>query len=592
MIIAKLKKFNRLDKLRLQSRRDTLQKEKLQVDSNLLKLQNLIYESDHLKREINKCYSFKSEDEDIDLVGMEEFLELAPETSKSDEILSDEHSLRKARLGFELIQRKEYAQQCKELEKDKEEVAKKTIEVKKNLDSLSPSLQEVKKSTRPIQQILNMPFEKEWEIQKLVRLLPQPLYMAYIKLVAYSEVIDKKISVSIEGDEEEAKLIELERKQSKTETSDGEDSENDIDENDYEEGVNHRKIKRRQSKIESMNQKREQLFKHHPLSVQFNINMKDKPEFLSIAMNYLPQLGFVTVQGKFNIETNGSIAAGDVITQERILTSLYANDLGIESPNSKTTFQLQSLQLGIDDLNRILEEKKLGKPYKWAQRLCGIIFLSQFNMKESQKLCEETVPDLIRQIRRKLKARMQLYSQIKSLEIGKVSSVTPVRISCILQLFVPLTYIDYCAEGSTKRFTQRSLVDENDVFYRGIITRGSAKLECYICIPATFPSNYPIFAINLSWNDNRYNAENSPHLRQIEHFINSLDVASVDTILTQQLERAMTSLDIFLETESSQQLESAEFHQEMNFSSGFKGKERSRPYRSKSSSGIISFSHI
>lgn len=195
--MVKLKKLNRLDKLRLANRRESLAKEKLTVDSNRLKLQNLIYEADHLKKEINKCISFKSEDEDIELVPMEEFLEKAPETSRKSDILDDKHTLRMARLEFELQQRKEYARQCKELEKNKEDIAQKIVTVRENLDSLEPCLVNVLKATRPIQKILDMPFEVEWEIQKIVRLLPQPLYMAYTKLCAYSEVIDKNLAVSI-----------------------------------------------------------------------------------------------------------------------------------------------------------------------------------------------------------------------------------------------------------------------------------------------------------------------------------------------------------------------------------------------------------
>lgn len=590
-MIVKLKKLNRLDKLRLYNSRETLQKEKLQVDSNRLKLQNLIYEADHLKREINKCFSFKSEDEDIELVNVEEFLEKAPEGQKSKEILDDEHALRKARLGFELLQRKEYSQQCKELEKQKEELSQKTVDVKKNLDSLLPCLENVKKATRPIQQVLNMPFEKEWEIQKLVGLLPQPLFMAYTKLVAYGEVMDKRLTVTIEGDENEARLMEENGKQA--DDSENDESENELEDADMDD-ENRRKIKRRQSKIESMNQKKEKLFTHYPLSVHFVLAMKDKDEILSITLNYLPSLGFVTVYGKFNIESNGSIAAADVISQDRILSGLYDDDDGDDSPNPKTTFQLKALGLNDNDMRQILDEKKLGKPFGWAQRLCGISFTSKLSKVQSQKLCEETVPELIRQIRGRLKARMQLYDQIKSLEIGRMHNSSPVKISCILQLFVALSYPEYSSEVCTRRFTQDDLklVSENDNFYRAIITRGTAKLECYICIPTDFPNDLPLFALNLCWNDVKFNGENSPHIREIESYINGIFGESNDKILAEQLHRTMTSLDIFLETESTQHGDGNEFPQEKNFSRSFKGRTRSRPYKSIKNSTVTSFTHI
>lgn len=574
-----------MDKIRLATRRESLAKEKLNVDSSRLKLQNLIYEADHLKKEINKCISFKSEDEDIELVPMEEFLDRGPEESRQSELLEDKHALRMARLEFELQQRKEYAKQCKELEKSKEEVAQKIVTVRENLDSLEPCLLNVCKATRPIQKILDMPFELEWEIQKIVRLLPQPLYMAYTKLCAYSEVIDKNLVVSVDGNEEEAQQLEIERKQSNEDTvDDNEDSENEPEENDFEESDNRRKIQRRQSRLESLNQKREKLFAHHPLSVQFQIKSRKRSEILSVTLIYLPAMGIVTVQGKFNIDIQ-SVAAGDIITQDRILSSVYIDDSGTESPNPKTSYQLQNLQLNPADLSKLLDEKKLGKPFKWAQRLCGISFTSKLNIDESYKLCEETVPLLIRQMRKRVSARMKLYHQIQSLEIGKITTSGSVRISSILQQFVALSFAEYSANSCTKKFIDENVVGPNDLFYRAIVTRGSAKLECYIAVP----DDFPIFALELSY-DNKHNADNSSHIREIEGFVNSM-TDKIDNILPLQLQRAMASLDIFLETESIQHKD-GEFHQEKNFTCSFKGRERSRPYQQKTVGYTTSFKHI
>ena len=585
-----------MDKIRLATRRESLAKEKLNVDSNRLKLQNLIYEADHLKKEIIKCISFKSEDEDIELIPMEEFMEKAPENSLTSDVLEDKHTLRMSRLEFELHQRKEYALQCKELEKNKEEIAQKIVSVRDNLESLEPCLINVCKATRPIQKILDMPFEVEWEIQKIVRLLPQPLYMAYTKLCAYSEVIDKNLVVSIDGNEDEAQQLEVERKEAKIEspTDDNDDSEVEPEENDFEESDNRRKIQRRQSRIETLNQKREKLFRHHPLSVQFQLKSKAHKEVLSVTLIYLPEMGLVTVQGKFNIDNAQSgVSAGDIITQDRILSSLYPDDVGVESPNPKIAYQLQNVQLSSEDLSKMLDEKKLGKPFKWAQRLCGISFTSKLNIDESYKLCEETVPKLIRQMRNRTNARMKLYHQIQSLEIGKITTSGKIRISSILQQFVSLSFAEYSVISCTKKFIDCEIVSANDLFYRAIVTRGSAKLECYIAVPGDFPNDYPIFALELSF-ENKYNADTSSHIREIECFVNSIKVNKIDNILPQQLQRVMTSLDVFLETESIQHEDRSgqEFSQEKNFTCSFKGRERSRPYQPKTIGCTTSFKHI
>lgn len=73
-----LKKLNRLEKVRTRAGRDALHKEKQRVDSTHLHLQNLLYEADHLNKEVTKCLQFKSKDEEIELVPLEDFYRDAP----------------------------------------------------------------------------------------------------------------------------------------------------------------------------------------------------------------------------------------------------------------------------------------------------------------------------------------------------------------------------------------------------------------------------------------------------------------------------------------------------------------------------------
>lgn len=73
-----LKKLNRLEKVRTRAGRDALHKEKQRVDSTHLLLQNLLYEADHLNKEVTKCLQFKSKDEEIELVPLADFYDNAP----------------------------------------------------------------------------------------------------------------------------------------------------------------------------------------------------------------------------------------------------------------------------------------------------------------------------------------------------------------------------------------------------------------------------------------------------------------------------------------------------------------------------------
>lgn len=77
--LVALKKLNRLEKVRTRAGRDALNKEKQRVDSTHLLLQNLLYEADHLNKEVTKCLKFKSKDEEIELVSLDDFYKEAPE---------------------------------------------------------------------------------------------------------------------------------------------------------------------------------------------------------------------------------------------------------------------------------------------------------------------------------------------------------------------------------------------------------------------------------------------------------------------------------------------------------------------------------
>lgn len=231
-LFATLKKLNRLDKVRLRAGRDALHKEKLSVDSNKLQLQNLLYEADHLRREVQHCLQFKSQDEEIDLISVDEFYAQAPEAiSRPKKTESDEHARRLARLEWELQQRKQLSAMCTELQTAKEKVAKEIESKTSRLDSLAPSLDALLKSTRPLQEALEVNIEDDWAVQKVARLLPRPLYLVYANLSAYADTTDRLLTVAIDGDEEEAKQIQHADKQ-ETEGIDDDSDNDDIEQDD------------------------------------------------------------------------------------------------------------------------------------------------------------------------------------------------------------------------------------------------------------------------------------------------------------------------------------------------------------------------
>lgn len=233
-LFAMLKKLNRLDKVRLRAGRDALQKEKFQVEKNKLQLQNLLYEADHLRKEVQHCLQFKSHDEEIDLVPIDEFYREAPVTiSRRDKTDGDEHARRLARLEWELQQRKQLSIMCNDLQTAKEKVAEEIETKTSRLDSLIPCLDSLLKATRPLQDALEINIEKEWAVQKVANLLPRPLYVVYMNLSAYAEISDQLVTTVINGDEDEAKELDSTIKPS-AEVTDEVSQDSDVDDNDQE----------------------------------------------------------------------------------------------------------------------------------------------------------------------------------------------------------------------------------------------------------------------------------------------------------------------------------------------------------------------
>lgn len=224
-----LKKINRLEKYQIRTGRDALQKEKQRVDNNRLQLQNLLYEVNHLKREIHRCYQFKSRDEDINLVSEEEFYAKAPPTiSRPETTKADEHSKRLARLDWELQQRKELSKLCEELFVLKEKATNDITQQIERLNSFRPCLKSLLKATKPLQLALEMPMEKEWEISRFIKLLPQPLYMAYVNINSYAAACDAELKVIVEGSEEDARQYDAATRNELPEDGMGSDTE-DVD---------------------------------------------------------------------------------------------------------------------------------------------------------------------------------------------------------------------------------------------------------------------------------------------------------------------------------------------------------------------------
>lgn len=59
MLLASLKKLNRIGQFKVNKARIRTHEEKNKIDEHHLELQNLLYEISHLRKEINTCLEFR-----------------------------------------------------------------------------------------------------------------------------------------------------------------------------------------------------------------------------------------------------------------------------------------------------------------------------------------------------------------------------------------------------------------------------------------------------------------------------------------------------------------------------------------------------
>nr|CAD7434680.1 unnamed protein product [Timema monikensis] len=294
LLFVVLKKLNRLEKFRTKTSRDTMNRVKQQVDSYHLQLQNLLYEIEHLKKEVTKCLQFKSKDEEIELVTVEEFYKEAPATLSRPEVTqTNPHQLKLARLEWELEQRKQLSALCSKLQTAKEMVGKEIQTKKERLDNLTPRLKSILEVTKPLQEYLGLPLDKIRKQHQVAYLLPKPLYVLYVQADAYREACDTLMLVSVSGDEEEARLL----KNTKNEEKIVEESDSDQEDNSERDKRHHRKL----SRSDRLEERKKRLLLRHPLTVHITIKLKDG-NGVQLSFHYLMNLHVVTVKTRLNLE--------------------------------------------------------------------------------------------------------------------------------------------------------------------------------------------------------------------------------------------------------------------------------------------------
>lgn len=361
-----------------------------------------------------------------------------------------------------------------------------------------------------------MNIEDEWKVNKIARLLPPPLYMVYANLTAFAEACDPQLSATINGDEFEANQLEdassdvlpktassssssLSSSSTPPDEDEAMESDNDDDESRPSKKSHHH---RRQTKAAQRDQQRDRLFKPHPLSVTFAIHPSRTPHTssqLNVTLYYLTNLNIVTAKCGLQLQSPSPTDGSEVISTATILNGLVAGDSGTESCNPKTHFQLREIAVDPSAFAGLLLAKDLGKPYRWAQQLCGLDFVSTSAAASgvSLELTQAAVPQIVRQIRNRWLNRLELLNHIQQLARSKVTTTSNNSASGLIH-WAPITFAAYTSQASAQRLVEQRVVTEDDLLYSCVVARGAdARLDCVVRISVQHPVELPLWAITL-----------------------------------------------------------------------------------------------
>uniref|UniRef100_A0A3Q3SA22 THO complex 5 n=1 Tax=Mastacembelus armatus TaxID=205130 RepID=A0A3Q3SA22_9TELE len=588
-----LKKLNRLAHMRLKKGRDQTHEAKQRVDVLHLQLQNLLYEVMHLQKEISKCLEFKSKHEEIDLVSVEEFYQEAPqEICRPQLTKNDPHQLTLARLDWELEQRKRLAEKYKESQATKEKIQK-SIEVKKeHLRSLQPGLNSIMQASLPVQECLSMPFEEIQKQTEIARHLPPPLYVLFVQANAYGQACDKNLCVSISGDVDEAKAL----------SKPPEDSQDDESDSDAEE-EQEKTMRRRATTGGQLDDKRREMLKRHPLSLCLDLKCKGKTFYGSILhlyFYYLMNLNIMTVKTKVSTSTdlNTAISAGDLLKSDTLLSCLYTNDQGRETPNPANRYQFD--KVSIVAFADYVEE--LGHPYMWVQSLGGLHFPNDASevCVDVDSLSASHMESTMKLLRGRVQSRLALHKQFASLEhsIIPVSSecqnLFPAKIISCLARWTTITYQDYLDLPYTRHVSGAGLAKETDLYFMGVVERGTARLQAAVVLSPRYPEISPLFSLSLSWKGER-SGRSDDNLRAMESEVNVFKNELQGPrpgyqLLTNQIARLCVCLDVYLETEGQDDSVEGprEFPREKMCLRTVRGPNRLKPFKYNHPQGFFS----
>jgi THO complex subunit 5 len=269
-----------------------------------------------------------------------------------------------------------------------------------------------------------------------------------------------------------------------------------------------------------------------------------------------------------------------------VLKDLYPGDTGEESPNAVNIYRLKTF--GVESFGSL--NKEIGFAYSWAQKLCGLNFLTSEPVNSTSFDSVSFLDSTLNAIERRFKSRITLLQQFSELERGMVSlpkhalDISFPKLSCTLKEWLPLTLEQLKTHPSANELLEMGVIGENWFMYKTRIERGSAELRAFVILPPDYPKCGAVFLLTLNWSAEKTSRSDSS-LRDLEKLVNVICVQMMEEeerhrLLPFQMHWLCVGFDVLLESEqSSSGIEGPlEFPQGRIFAKMLSGRDHSKPY--------------
>lgn len=580
-----LKRLNRHALLRSKAAKDQTHEMKQKVDILQLDLQNLLYEVMHMKKDIQKCTEFTSKDEEIDLIDVESFYEEAtPDISKVDVTRNDKHLQMLARLEWELFQRKKLATLKSKLLRDKLLIDKELSKQNETLSSLQPSIAEILKATLPLQNQLCLKIDEKKIQYETALYLPRPLYVLYVHANAQCEGGEHDLNVAIDGDVKAAKAL----LHNNTLVLDEFEDSDPEDENGYGDKEGNKRRKHIEDKTRArIDEQRRSILRKHPLQIHIKISCKGTL-VLNLTLAYFTSMDIVTVTSSIDYLEEGQCtlqSSSSIVSTESLLKSLFEEDDDGETiPNFSSQIKLE--KLGMQEFSAYISE--LGRPYRWAQRICGLCCLSKTQDKNliSDDIAQsQNFACTLKEIKGRMATRVALQKQLIELESLSIPASkyialqSPSAIQARLVHWECISYSDFLELYSPK--DSMHLFSSTDLYYALRVRKEKEELTAAVSIGVNYPWQPPLFVVKQSQS---MVLNDLARAMECELNVNSMDLVGTgkpSMLLSNQLHRLLSCFDVYCETGG------LGLKEEKLYLRKQRGRDRSRPYKYIQEKGLF-----